>query len=108
MSAPARLMVKAVRGYQRTLSPLKAAPTCRFTPTCSEYAAQAILKHGAIKGGWLSLWRIARCQPFNAGGVDPVPEMFPKSTPAATQAKPVQTSPEPEPGGQSPADHMRE
>ncbi|GAA4018534.1 membrane protein insertion efficiency factor YidD [Deinococcus rubellus] len=81
MSAPARLMVRAVRGYQRHLSPLKSAPTCRFTPTCSQYAAEAIEKHGAVRGGWLALWRIARCQPLNPGGVDPVPEVFPRPRP---------------------------
>ena len=82
VSAPARVMVRAVRGYQRHLSPLKAAPTCRFTPSCSQYAAEAIERHGAVKGGWLAVWRIARCQPFNPGGVDPVPEVFPRRRPA--------------------------
>ena len=77
MSAPAKLMLRAVRGYQRHLSPLKSVPTCRFTPTCSQYAAEAIEKHGAVRGGWLALWRIARCQPLSPGGVDPVPEQFP-------------------------------
>ena len=100
MSVPARLMVRAVRGYQRTLSPLKAAPTCRFTPTCSEYAAQAIEQHGAIRGGWLSLRRIARCQPFNAGGYDPVPPPVAKS---ARLHRPAKT-----PAGQPPADNVRE
>ncbi|WP_164473480.1 membrane protein insertion efficiency factor YidD [Deinococcus psychrotolerans] len=78
MSGASKLMLGAVRGYQRHLSPLKGAPTCRFTPTCSQYAAQAIEKHGALRGAWLATWRIARCQPFNAGGFDPVPEVFPK------------------------------
>ncbi len=78
MSAPAKLIVKAVRGYQRHFSPLKAAPTCRFSPTCSQYAVEAVEQHGAVKGGWLALWRLARCQPFNPGGVDPVPQQFPR------------------------------
>jgi uncharacterized protein len=78
VSAPAKLLVRAVRGYQTHLSPLKGAPTCRFTPSCSQYALEAVEKHGALKGAWLATWRIARCQPFNKGGVDPVPEHFPK------------------------------
>ena len=82
MSAPASLvgqvLIRAVRGYQRRLSPLKGAPTCRFTPTCSQYALEAIEKHGALRGSWLATWRIARCQPLNKGGFDPVPEHFPR------------------------------
>ncbi|WP_407541433.1 membrane protein insertion efficiency factor YidD [Deinococcus radiomollis] len=62
-----------VRGYQRRLSPLKAAPTCRFTPTCSEYAAQALEGHGAVKGTLLAASRILRCHPLHPGGYDPVP-----------------------------------
>ncbi|AWN22539.1 membrane protein insertion efficiency factor YidD [Deinococcus irradiatisoli] len=84
MSQSAQLLVKAVRVYQRRLSPLKAAPTCRFTPTCSQYAVEAIEKHGALKGGWLALWRVARCQPFNPGGFDPVPDAFPSAASPAT------------------------
>ncbi len=99
MSAPARLMVKAVRGYQRNLSPLKAAPTCRFTPTCSQYAVEAIEKHGAVRGGWLAMWRVMRCQPLNPGGVDPVPEQFPnKRTSNLTN----------HPSRQTPSDNLRE
>lgn len=71
--AVARVLVRAVRGYQARVSPLKAAPTCRFTPTCSEYAAQAITLHGAARGSLLAGWRILRCQPFHPGGYDPVP-----------------------------------
>lgn len=61
--------------YQKLLSPLL-PPACRFTPSCSEYARQAVLAHGVLKGSILSLWRILRCQPFCAGGYDPVPEHF--------------------------------
>lgn len=78
MGLAARKAVGAIRWYQEHLSPRKAAPTCRFTPTCSEYAAQAIAKHGTLKGGWLATWRILRCQPLVAGGHDPVPEYFPR------------------------------
>lgn len=73
MSAASALL-RAVRWYQRELSPRKPAPTCRFTPTCSEYAAQALEKHGALRGGWLATWRILRCNPLVPGGYDPVPE----------------------------------
>lgn len=63
-----------IRFYQRTLSRLKPYPTCRFTPTCSQYALEAIGKYGAMKGGLLALWRLLRCNPFNHGDYyDPVP-----------------------------------
>jgi putative membrane protein insertion efficiency factor len=58
--------------YQRRLSPHK-APSCRFSPSCSAYAREALLLHGVARGGWLALKRILRCQPLCAGGYDPVP-----------------------------------
>lgn len=61
--------------YQTFLGPLL-PPACRFTPSCSEYARQAILVHGVFKGSILALWRILRCQPLCAGGLDPVPPRF--------------------------------
>ncbi len=61
--------------YQTFLAPLL-PPACRFTPSCSEYARQAILAHGVCKGSILALWRILRCQPWCAGGHDPVPPRF--------------------------------
>jgi len=61
-----------VRLYRRYLSPLK-PPMCRFAPTCSQYAIEALETHGLFKGSALALWRIARCQPFCKGGHDPVP-----------------------------------
>lgn len=66
------LFVLPIRFYQRTISPLT-PPSCRFTPSCSEYGARAILVHGVLKGWLLAAWRILRCQPFAAGGHDPVP-----------------------------------
>lgn len=61
-----------IRGYQVAISPLF-PPTCRFYPSCSEYALEAVKIHGAYKGAWLSAWRICRCNPWNKGGVDLVP-----------------------------------
>lgn len=65
------LLVRFIRGYQRVS---RFTPSvCRFTPTCSEYAAQAILMHGPLQGSWLATKRICRCHPFHPGGHDPVP-----------------------------------
>ena len=61
-----------IRGYQPTLSPLL-GPRCRFYPSCSHYAMEAIETHGAPRGVWLTVKRIGRCHPFNDGGFDPVP-----------------------------------
>jgi hypothetical protein len=69
---PRKAAVAAIRVYQRLISPLF-PPTCRFVPTCSEYAAIAVRRHGVLRGGWLALRRIARCHPWNPGGYDPVP-----------------------------------
>lgn len=76
MSLASRGLLRLVRGYQRHLSPRKPAPTCRFTPTCSQYAVEAIERHGALRGGWLAAWRVARCNPLVPGGFDPVPGRF--------------------------------
>ena len=62
-----------VRGYRYFLSPLL-APACRFHPSCSVYAEEALLQHGALRGSWLSARRLCRCGPWHPGGVDPVPE----------------------------------
>ncbi len=62
-----------VRFYRRFVSPLK-APSCRYTPTCSQYMLQALEKHGALRGSWLGLKRICRCHPWGGVGDDPVPE----------------------------------
>lgn len=66
------ILLFLIRCYRRFISPLF-PPCCRFYPTCSTYAMQAIEKYGAAKGGWLALKRIIRCHPFNDGGYDPVP-----------------------------------
>ena len=70
LSAPFILLIKF---YQVCISPLKGGPTCRFTPTCSQYALEAIRKYGPFKGGWLALRRILRCHPWGGSGYDPVP-----------------------------------
>ncbi|HVV83992.1 MAG TPA: membrane protein insertion efficiency factor YidD [Kofleriaceae bacterium] len=67
-----RLVAAPVRFYRRYLSGLKRAPTCRFVPTCSEYALEAIEKRGALVGTLKALWRILRCNPLFRGGYDPV------------------------------------
>ena len=69
-------MLWMIRLYRKNLSRIKPVPTCRFYPTCSSYALQAIERFGAWKGGILALRRILRCHPFHPGGIDPVPEEF--------------------------------
>ena len=66
------LLIFLVRAYQAMISPWL-MPSCRYSPTCSEYAAQAIQKYGAFKGGWLALKRLLRCHPWGGHGYDPVP-----------------------------------
>lgn len=65
-----QLAAEVVRGYQLLVRPLL-PPTCRFVPGCSEYAREALMQHGLVRGGWLGLRRIARCHPWNPGGYDP-------------------------------------
>ena len=67
-----KFLLALIRFYRRNISPLT-PPCCRFIPTCSEYALEAIEKYGALKGGWLAFKRILRCNPFHKGGYDPVP-----------------------------------
>lgn len=68
----AKLMLLLIRFYQYGISPLL-PPRCRYTPTCSQYAVEAVRKYGALKGGWLTAKRIARCHPWGGSGHDPVP-----------------------------------
>lgn len=67
----AMFLLLLVKGYRYGISPLF-PPSCRYVPTCSEYAVEAIARYGALRGGWLSLCRLLRCHPFAAGGYDPV------------------------------------
>jgi putative membrane protein insertion efficiency factor len=65
------VFILLIRGYKKLISPLL-PPSCRFYPTCSEYSIQALEKHGVIKGGIKSIWRILRCNPLTKGGYDPI------------------------------------
>ena len=75
MSYAARAVVAPIRLYQRLVSPLL-GPRCRFHPSCSAYTADAILRHGVFRGIYLGVRRLLRCHPWNAGGVDRVPDAF--------------------------------
>ena len=72
-SLAARAMMASITGYQKFLSPLKGQPTCRFYPSCSQYALEAVQEHGAVVGAWLTVKRLSKCHPFHPGGLDPVP-----------------------------------
>jgi hypothetical protein len=69
---PAKLLIAVVTAYRYALSPMLGCH-CRFHPSCSAYAAEALEHHGALRGGWLAVRRIARCHPWHPGGYDPVP-----------------------------------
>ena len=71
-SLPRRILTGLIRGYQLVISPALPA-ACRFTPTCSQYALEAVQRHGVFKGSWLAARRLAKCHPFHEGGTDPVP-----------------------------------
>ena len=73
MNVPRRAVRWLIGFYRRYISPLKRYPTCRFIPTCSEYALEAVSKYGVLKGGYLALRRLLRCHPFHPGGYDPLP-----------------------------------
>ena len=72
------LLLSLIRFYQRCISPLF-PPTCRFVPTCSSYAIQAIERFGVMRGSWLAIKRLCRCHPWGGHGYDPVPEKKPKN-----------------------------
>ncbi|MEO8226047.1 MAG: membrane protein insertion efficiency factor YidD [Gemmatimonadota bacterium] len=69
---PRLVVALPIRVYRRFISPAL-PPSCRFTPSCSSYALEAITRYGAVRGTWLAARRLVRCHPFNPGGVDPVP-----------------------------------
>jgi hypothetical protein len=72
MFRPRNALALVIQGYQRFISPML-PPSCRFAPSCSQYALEAVQRHGTIRGGWLAIRRIARCHPWHPGGYDPVP-----------------------------------
>jgi putative membrane protein insertion efficiency factor len=74
----ARVLLVPVRVYRRWISPLL-PPACRFYPSCSEYAVEALTVHGAVRGSWLAIRRLLRCHPWHPGGLDPVPPRKPKN-----------------------------
>ncbi|MGH3751094.1 MAG: membrane protein insertion efficiency factor YidD [Pseudonocardiaceae bacterium] len=80
----ARVLVHILRCYRRWISPAL-PPTCRFHPSCSAYAVEALTVHGALRGSWLTGRRLLRCAPWHPGGVDPVP---PPSSPRSDAARP--------------------
>jgi putative membrane protein insertion efficiency factor len=89
-TAIARTLMAAVTGYRRFISPLL-PPRCRFEPSCSAYALEALRVHGAARGLWLAVARIARCHPFNPGGYDPVPPRGARGRPSRTKTGPLST-----------------
>ncbi|MQX35413.1 membrane protein insertion efficiency factor YidD [Roseospira navarrensis] len=81
MALPRQVLRGLIRLYQLFISPL-IGPSCRFSPTCSNYAMEALARHGVFAGGWLAARRILRCHPWGGMGYDPVPETWPRSTPS--------------------------
>lgn len=71
-----KILVRLIKLYRKYISPMKSRPSCRFYPTCSQYAIEALETHGVFCGILLTVWRILRCNPFCRGGFDPVPDKF--------------------------------
>ncbi len=90
MKAVAAALGALVRVYQWTVSPF-IPPRCRYLPTCSDYAIEALGRHGALAGGWLALRRIARCHPWGGAGYDPVPERLEAPLGGETGARAART-----------------
>jgi uncharacterized protein len=92
MSPAARAGIGAVRVYQWTFAAVLGGQ-CRFAPSCSEYAAEALARHGALRGTGLAAWRVLRCQPWCDGGYDPVPDPRRRAAPAPAGAGPAGIEP---------------
>src|SRR5215469_13078875 len=90
-SIAARVLIVPIVGYRRFISPLL-GPRCRFAPSCSEYALEALRVHGAARGLWLTVLRLGRCHPFHPGGYDPVPEAFTFRGTAAPSQSPARSA----------------
>ena len=86
MSPAARAGIGALRVYQWTLAPVLGGQ-CRFAPSCSAYAIEALARHGAVRGAGLAAWRVLRCQPWCEGGYDPVPDPVPHPAPPAAPTR---------------------
>ena len=84
------MLVVLLTGYRRFVSPL-VGPRCRFYPSCSAYALEAVQVHGALRGSWLAARRLSRCHPFHPGGLDPVPGREPEQEPAVTAVTDVRS-----------------
>lgn len=82
----ARAAISAIEFYRHMVSPLR-PPSCRFTPTCSRYAVDALSEYGLIRGGWLTAVRLAKCGPWHRGGWDPIPDRSAAHLPAQTQLR---------------------
>jgi len=95
-------LIGLVRIYQYTISPLL-PPTCRYLPTCSAYAAQAVKRHGPFTGGWLALRRIARCHPWGGHGYDPVPPSGPSGAEPSRAGQSDEGLPGAPPAGRMPS-----
>ena len=96
-----RALLAAVGFYSRAISPAL-PPRCRFHPTCSAYAAEAIERHGAARGSWLAVRRILKCAPWHPGGVDPVPEAVGTRGPARASSTAVPAAAPPDPARATP------
>lgn len=96
-----RALLAAVGFYSRAISPAL-PPRCRFYPTCSAYAAEAIERHGAARGSWLAVRRILKCAPWHPGGVDPVPDAAGTRGPARASSTAVPAAAPPEPARATP------
>jgi putative membrane protein insertion efficiency factor len=87
MRAVSLVLLVLIRAYQLLISPLL-PPSCRYFPTCSDYARQAVTRHGPLAGGWLAVKRLARCHPWGGLGYDPVPGPVASKTPASLGLRP--------------------
>lgn len=83
-----RVLVYLVQLYRNTISPLR-PPSCRFTPTCSQYAVEALQEYGLLRGSWLAAVRLAKCGPWHRGGWDPIPERTPPSSQSSIESDPT-------------------